>query len=106
LDLPDKERVVAAPVRTDDTRDEVCERALDERGLVHELEARFGCPISRTPGEVVGELGLTRLQHAHAEPRSLVEVVAHPSATVDRDEHEWWPQRERRERVRGHAVDP
>ena len=41
LDLAEKQRVVAAPVRADDTSDEVGERAVDERRLVNDLERRL-----------------------------------------------------------------
>ena len=104
LDLSEEERVVAAPVRADDASHEVRERSLDERRLAHELEARLGRALGRSSCEVVGELGLARLQHVHADPRPLVEQVRHPRAAVDRDEHERRTQRNRHERVRCHPV--
>ncbi len=88
LDLPEEERVVAAPVRANDACDEVSERACDERGLVDDLERRLGDLVGNPAGEAVGEICLVRLEHAHSEPRALVHEGTHPRASVDRDEHE------------------
>ncbi len=80
--------MVAAPVRAHDARDEVRERALDERRLVDDLERRFGQVVGDAPREAVGETGLLRLEHADPEARPLVQERAHPRAAIDRDEDE------------------
>src|SRR5688572_3020087 len=41
LDLAEEQRVIATPVRADDASDEMRERTLDERCLVHDLERRL-----------------------------------------------------------------
>ena len=56
LDLPEEERVVAAPVRADDARDEVRERALDERrrhGRARSAAPRPSRPRDRRSGPTV-----------------------------------------------------
>ena len=86
LDLPEEERVVAAPVGADDPRDEVRERALDERRLMHDLERRLGELVGHAAGEAVREPGLPGLEHAHAEPCSpSCRSAPILRATVDRD---------------------
>ena len=67
LDPAEEERVVAAPVRADDACDEVRERSLDERRVVHELELGLR-PVGDAAGETVGEDALPLLEHADAEP--------------------------------------
>ena len=104
LDLAQEERVVAAPVRAHDARDQVCERALDERRVVHELEQRLRPLVADAAGEVVGEPCLPRLEHVDAEARPLVQQVRHARAAVDRHEDERRAQRDGHEGVRGHAV--
>ena len=105
LDLPEEERVVSAPVRPDDSRDEMRERPFDERRLVDELEARLDLLVDEhAAGEAVREHRLPRLEDVHPETGALVQEVGHPRAAVDRDENERRPQGHRHERVRGHAV--
>src|SRR5688500_10167076 len=50
LDAAEEERMVAAPVGALDARDEVGERAVDERGVAHQVEARLGETLSLTAG--------------------------------------------------------
>ncbi len=103
LDVPEEERVVATPVRAHDTGDEMRQRALDERRLAHHGELRLD-PLRPTPGEEVGQPGLTLGEHADAEPVALVEHAAHAAAAVERDQHERRAQRDGHEGVRGHPV--
>ena len=73
LDLAEEQRVVAAPVRAHDARDEVRERAFDERRLVDELERRLRQVVGDATGESIGETRLPRLEDADAEARALVQ---------------------------------
>ena len=91
LNLAEEQRVIAAPVRAHDPRDEVRERAFDERCLVNELERRLWKVVGDSPGESIREAGLLRLEDADAEARALVQERAHLRAAVDRDEHERRP---------------
>src|SRR5207247_3802921 len=104
LDLPEEERVVAAPVRADHPRDEVGERPLDKRRIVDQLEQRLGCSLDRAPCEVIRKRRLARLEHVHSDPRPLVQQLGHPRAPVDGDKDERRLQRDGHERIRGHAV--
>ena len=83
LDLAEEQRVVAAPVRAHDARDEVRERAFDERRLVNELERRLRRVVGGATRESIGEPGLPRLEDAHAEARALVQQ-ARPSSRAGR----------------------
>jgi len=104
LDLAEEEGVISSPVGAHDSCDEVRECALDQRCLMDHLERRLGKLVGHAAREAVGEAGLLRLEHAHAEARSLVEQRPHPRPPVDRDENERGLERDRHERVRRHAV--
>src|SRR3954452_21636359 len=62
LHAAEEQRVVAAPVRALDARHEVRQRALNERGVVHDREARL--LLARAPGEAVRQRRLRRAQDA------------------------------------------
>jgi hypothetical protein len=105
LDLADEERVVAAPVGADDPGDEMRDRALDERRVVHDLEPRFDRLLQQPAGEVVGELLLAVGEDADPVLGSLVQQRVHAGAAIDRDQDERRVERDGHERVRRHAVD-
>ena len=88
LDLPEEQRMVAAPVRAHHARDEVRERPLDERRLVHDLERRVRQVVRDAAGEAVGEAALPRLEDADPEADALVQERAELRPAVDRDEDE------------------
>jgi hypothetical protein len=71
---------------------------------VHDLERRLRQVVGDAAGEPVRETGLFRLEDTHAETRSLVKERAHLRATVDRDEHERRPKRDRHESIRRHPI--
>ena len=104
LDLAEEERVVAAPVGAHDARDEMRERAFDERRVANDLEQRLRRVLGDAAREPVGQRRLALLEHADAVARALAQQPVHPRAPVDRDQHERRPQRDRHERVGGHAV--
>ena len=76
LDVAEEERMVAAPVRPHHARDEVRQRAVDERRLPNDGEHGLD-PLGRPAGEEVGELGLALGEHADAEAVAFVEHPAH-----------------------------
>ena len=104
LDLPEEQRVVAAPVAPHNPGHELRERALDERRVADDLEAGISIVGARPAREPVGERRLPLLQHAHPEVPALPEQRVQPRPPVDRDQHERRPQRHRHERVGRHAV--
>ena len=53
LDTAEEERVVAAPVGALDAGHEMRERPVDQRRVAHEVEARLGHALARSPGEAV-----------------------------------------------------
>src|ERR687895_2430732 len=61
----EEQRVVAAPVRALHSRDEYGEGALDERGVLHEVEARLRQVVAPPAGEAVGQRRLRLAQHTH-----------------------------------------
>src|SRR6185436_13638014 len=69
---PEEQRVVAAPVGAHDLRAESRERALDERRVVDEVEARLGPLGAGPPGEAVGQRALALAPDAHAVRAALV----------------------------------
>ena len=105
LDLPEEERVVAAPVRAHDARDEVRERAVDERRVVHELEQSAPRVSSTTRPAKWSESPACRASSTFTPNRvPSCSRFAHPRAAIDGDEHERRPQRDGHERVRRHPV--
>ena len=73
-------------------------------GVSWTISKRGSALCGRAAGEAVRELGLLLAQHAHAVGAALVQEPAHPRAAVDGDQHQRRLQRDRHERVRGHAV--
>ena len=65
--------MVAAPVRAHDARDEMRERALDERRVVDELEARLVRVVGGAAREVIREARSAGLEDVDAEPHALVQ---------------------------------
>src|SRR4029453_5945401 len=63
-DAAEEERVVPAPVPAPHARDEVRERALDERRVAHQGEARFRQVLPGPAGEAVRQRGLVLAENA------------------------------------------
>src|SRR2546430_10350801 len=103
--MTDVERMIASKVNVDNPGNDMGDAAVEQRSI--SIEARKPVDLqslNRAPTEVTAVLFLRCGEHIDPVASSRVEMSIHPGSIVDRDQHQWWIERDRKEGVHGYSV--